>query len=98
MEIESNFQHEYDSQRYVMRWADTRTIDFNTIDYRTFFDVPALNHTPPQQTETSLHERLGAAVQEADRCARRGDNLGHANALRMANRIRRQIIQAQPIF
>lgn len=93
MEIESNFQHEYDSQRYVMRWAGTGNIGYEAIDYRTFFDVPHTPLTPPQQTETSLPERFNAAVIEADRCARRGDTLGRVAATRMANRLRREIIQ-----
>lgn len=56
------------------------------INYDAFFNPPAMNPTPP-----TLNERLQAAIQEADRCSRRGDRLGHINALHTAAQLRRQI-------
>lgn len=79
---------EYERQRYVMRWVNDGPNQ--GIHYNTFFDTPS---SPPQPTETTLHERFNAAVIEADRCARRGDTLGRVAATRMANDLRRQILQ-----
>ncbi len=55
------------------------------IDYDSFFTIHSheVNPTPP-----TLNEQLQAAIQEADRCARRGDNLGRVNALNTARRLR----------
>jgi hypothetical protein len=59
-----------------------------TINYDSFFDVPAPEPPPP-----TLNERLDAALREADRCSQRGDRLGHINALQTAAQLRRQIIR-----
>lgn len=61
--------------------SGTPFIERYRIDYDGFFNVPAL---PPP----TLNEQLQAAIQEADRCAQRGDNLGRVNALNTARRLR----------
>ncbi len=53
------------------------------IDYDSFFTIHEPAPPPP-----SLNEQLQAAIQEADRCAQRGDNLGRVNALNTARRLR----------
>lgn len=94
-EIDAQFNDAYTTyraiDRYNLTWEHIRAAD--VIDYRTFFDLPSSLQPRPQPTETSLPERFNAAIQEADRCAQRGDNVGRVNALGAANRLRRQIIQ-----
>lgn len=95
MEIDAQFSDAYTThraiERYNLTWENIRAN--GVIDYDTFFSVPDTRRTPPQPTETSLHERFNAAVQEASRCAQRGDTLGRVAATRMANDLRQQILQ-----
>lgn len=94
-EIDAQFADAYTtyraSDRYLSTWSAVNATD--RIDYHPFFNVPDTRRTPPQPTETSLNERYDAAIIEASRCAQRGDTLGRVAATRMANQLRRQIIQ-----
>jgi hypothetical protein len=56
------------------------------IDADAFFNPPAMNPTPP-----TLNERFEAALQEADRCAQRGDPRGQLAAIQTARRLRQEI-------
>lgn len=90
MEIEAQFSDAYTTyraERYDLNWAYSSDV----IDYRTFFDVPITRREPTPTL--SLAERFNAAVQEASRCAQRGDTLGRVAATRMANDLRQQILQ-----
>ena len=93
--IHGAFDQAYRS--YTTTSYDTAGIVFHEryrIDPDAFFTIREPDSPPPP----SLNEQLQAAIQEADRRARRGDRLGHVTALQTANNLRRQIIQAQPIF
>jgi len=94
MEIDAQFTDAYTTHRAIERY-DLSWANLNTLDYHPFFDVPSrtFDVSPPQPTETSLHERFNAAVQEASRCAQRGDTLGRVASTRMANDLRQQILQ-----
>lgn len=94
-EIDAQFADAYTtyraSDRYDMTWVNDSPV--RGVHYHPFFSVPVTPSTPPQPTETSLHERFNAAVQEASRCAQRGDTLGRVAATRMANDLRQQMLQ-----
>ena len=94
-EIEAQFSDAYTtyraSERYDMAWVNDSPV--RGVHYNLFFDPLHSSPVTPQPTEPSLHERFNAAVQEASRCAQRGDTLGRVAATRMANDLRRQILQ-----
>lgn len=94
-EIDAQFTDAYMTyraeNRYDMAWVNDSPV--RGVHYNLFFDPLHSSPVTPQPTETSLHERFNAAVIEADRCARRGDTLGRVAATRMANDLRRQILQ-----
>jgi len=58
------------------------------LDYDSFFTIhePAVNPTPP-----TLNERYDMALQEANRCAQRGDPRGQLTAIQTARRLRQEI-------
>lgn len=69
------------------RTYTTRGYDLGvSISYDSFFDPPAMNPTPP-----TLNERYDMALQEANRCAQRGDPHGQLAAIQAARRLRQEI-------
>lgn len=90
-ELDAQFNDAYMTYRARDRYNLTWVNSTDVINYDTFFDVPVTRRTPVPTL--SLAERFNAAVQEADRCAQRGDTLGRVAATRMANELRRQILQ-----
>lgn len=58
------------------------------LDYDSFFTIhePAVNPAPP-----TLNERYDMALQEANRCAQRGDPRGQLTAIQTARRLRQEI-------
>ncbi len=87
--INSEFDLAY--RTYTTTSFDTTGVTFTEryrIDYDGFFTIhePAVNPTPP-----TLNEQFRAAMQEADRCAQRGDNIGRVAATQTARRLRQEI-------
>ena len=70
--------------------SGTPFIERYRIDYDGFFNVPAL---PPP----TLNERYEAALQEADRCAQRGDPRGQLAAIQAARRLRQEITRSTSV-
>ena len=88
-EIDAQFTTAY--RTYTTTSYDTTGVTFTEryrIDYDGFFTIhePAVNPAPP-----SLNEQLQAAIQQADRCAQRGDNIGRVAATNMARNLRQEI-------
>ena len=89
MLVNEEFDRAY--RTYTTTSYDTTGVTFTEryrIDYDGFFTIhePAVNPAPP-----SLNEQLQAAIQQADRCAQRGDNIGRVAATNMARNLRQEI-------
>jgi hypothetical protein len=54
--------------------------------------VASQQPTPEPPRLASLQERYNNVLRRADRCAQQGDNFGRAQALNMAQRLRREIL------
>jgi hypothetical protein len=68
---------------YTTYTTRSYAFDFGSIDYDSFFDVPAPEPPPP-----TLQERYDMALREADRCARTGNPRGQLTAVQEARRLR----------
>jgi hypothetical protein len=67
----------------------TTGVPLYSINVDTFFSPPAMRSAPPPPS--TLTERYNAALQEANRCAQRGDPHGQLQATNTARRLRTEI-------
>jgi hypothetical protein len=81
-EVDAMFASEYSTYT-------TAGVPLYSINFDTFFSPPAMRAEPPPPL--TLQERYNAALQEANRCAQRGDPHGQLQATNTARRLRTEI-------